>query len=394
MSNNKKIVYLDNSATTRPYDEVIDSVYLNMKNNYGNPSSKHILGVEAERLLNNARLQAASVIGAENIDVFFTSGGTEANNIAILGALGANKRNGNKIITSSIEHPSVLSVFEYLKTKGYDTSYIPVDKNGIIDLEFLKNEIDDNTSLISCMLVNNEVGTIEPCSEIKNIIKNKNIIFHIDAVQAYGKIDFNIDDLGADLLTISGHKIHAPKGVGALFVKKGIKIAPVIFGGGQEKDIRSGTQNVCAIAGLLVATQITKENLRQNIEKTKQLKTRLYDGIIKNIDDIVINSPGFDISSPHILNVSFLGTKSEILLHMLENEGIMVSSGSACSSNKPAKSKVLTNMGKGEKIIDSSLRFSLSHTNTFDEMDYTIEKLIYCVSNLRKTLRRWKAWNK
>lgn len=380
------IIYLDNSATTKPYTEVADCVYNCMLNNYGNPSSLHIAGIEAERLLKASRDIIAKSIGANRDEVFFTSGGTESNNIAIAGGVSANKRNGNRIITTKTEHASVSAVFDNLKTQGFDVVYLPVDENGVIDIEFFKNAINKDTCFISCMLVNNEIGTIQPIKQLTKIAKkiNPDVVFHTDAVQAYMKVPVDVNALGCDIMSVSSHKIHGPKGMGALYVKKGVKIKSIVFGGGQEKALRSGTENVPFAAGFARAVEINLENLTNNIIKLKKLKEILYYGL-KDIDNVKINTGMSEIFAPHILNVSFKGIRSEIILHSLESEGIMVSSGSACSSNKPQKSATLTAIGLRDEYIDSAVRISLSHTNTEDEIISAVEIIKNIVNTLKRT---------
>lgn len=384
-------VYLDNGATTRPSEEVIDIMVKSMRENYGNPSSLHRKGVEIEKLIKKARKQVAKAIGVGEGEVYFTSGGTESNNLAILGVLEGNKRRGNHIITTKIEHPSVLNVFNALEESGYEVSYLSVDKNGQISIDELENVLRDETVLISIMYVNNEVGAIQPISEVTKIInsrKNKPLL-HVDAIQAFGKIKLNVKKQNIDLMSISGHKIHGPKGIGALYVKKGIKIKSMIFGGNQELGLRSGTENVPGILGLGIAADWVKKNFEFNTKKMNELKVRLLNGIQSNLEQIKVNGDAEEGTAPHILNISFGGIRGEVLLHTLEQEGIYVSTGSACSSNKKkAFSHVLKEMALTEDQLEGAIRFSLSPHNTAEEIDYTIGKLKYIVEDLRKVIAR------
>lgn len=381
-------IYLDNGATTKPRKEVIDIINKSFTEYYGNPSSLHKKGVEIEKMIRKARKQVAKALGADEGEIYFTSGGTESNNLAILGALEGNKRRGNHIITTKIEHPSVLNVFKVLEERGYDVTYLSVNKKGQIDVEELKNSIKDDTVLISIMYVNNEVGTIQPIEKISKMLSGmeKRPIFHVDAIQAFGKIKFSLKKLNVDLMSISGHKIHGPKGIGALYVKKGTKIKSIIFGGNQETGIRSGTENVHGILGLGVAAELVKKEFSENTNKMKKLKIRLFNGINENIDNIKVNGFIDEISAPHILNVSFLGIRGEVLLHSLEQDGIYVSTGSACSSKKKSFSHVLEEMGLSEKEMEGAIRISFSPYNTEEEIDYVIERLIFHVRELRKVI--------
>lgn len=383
-------VYLDNGATTKPREEVIDIMVESMKAYYGNPSSLHRKGVEIEKLVKKARKQVAKALGTDEGEIYFTSGGTESNNLAILGALEGNKRKGKHIITTKIEHPSVLNVFNVLEEKGYDVSYLSVDKNGLIDIDEFQDTLRDDTALISIMYVNNEVGTIEPISEICNIIKNRKNrpILHVDAIQAFGKVKFNLKKLKVDLMSISGHKIYGPKGIGALFVRRGTKIKSIIFGGNQELGIRSGTENVPGILGLGVAAELVKKEFDLNTSKMRELKNKLLQGVKNNLEGIKINGIADETTAPHILNISFKGIRGEVLLHTLEQEGIYVSTGSACSSKKKAFSHVLKEMSLTEDEMEGAIRFSFSPQNTEEQIDYTIDKLCNTVKDLRKVIGR------
>ena len=379
-------VYLDNSATTKPYKEVIDETVRYMEAEYGNPSSLHRMGIAAEKAMKEARKSVAASIGAKDEEIFFTSGGTEADNTAIFGAVQARKRRGNKIVTSQIEHPAVLESCRKLEESGYKVEYIPVDRNGLIDMKALENTLDSQTILVTVMQVNNEVGSIQPITEISMLKKRDGdkhgteILLHTDAVQSYGKLPIQLS--GVDLLSVSGHKIHGPKGVGALYVRKGLNMQPYIFGGGQERGMRSGTENVPAIAGLGVAAELSRKNLEKRIETMKNVKTYLTEGIRAEIPDVRFNSMPEGSSS--ILNVSFLGTRGEVLLHTLEQAAIYVSTGSACSSRKKGQSHVLKAMGLTDAEIEGAIRFSFCEFNTTEEMDYILVQLKSAVQKFRK----------
>lgn len=368
-------VYLDNSATTRPYDEVL--LYMNhiAAEVYGNPSSLHLKGIEAERHVKKAREVIAGTLSAESENIFFTSGGTESNNLAISGYLRANAKKGKHLITTKTEHPSVLEVFKHLESSGYSVDYLDVNREGLVDAGRLEGLIRPETALISIIYINNETGAIQPLEDIIPIRNRKNpgAVLHVDAVQAYGKIDINLLNLKIDLLTISSHKIHGPKGVGALYVRKGIKIFPLVYGGGQESGLRSGTENVQDICGFGKAAEICFANLKDTTKKVEILKKTLEDGIRSTVKNAVIISPAG--SSPYILNVSFPGIKAEVLLHHLEQHNIFVSTGAACHSRQSTGSYVLKAMGFEERVVQGAVRFSFSSFNTVEQIRYTVETL-------------------
>jgi len=359
-------VYLDNAATTKPLATVISIVNELMIDDYGNPSSMHAMGLNAEKIVKKSREYVADALDVEEKEVYFTSGATESNNTAIFGAVNLNKKRGNHIITSKIEHPSVLACFEKLEKDGFEVTYLDVNKDGIIDIEQLKCSIKDTTIFVSIMTVNNEIGSVQPISEIAKLKNKYNFIFHTDAVQAFKKLPSEMFNM-ADLITISGHKVHGLKGIGALIVKNNIKIKPLILGGGQERDFRSGTENVTGIASLGAAA-----NYNFNPEKISNLKNMLLDGM-RNIPGIIINSE--NSKAPHIINATFVGKRGEVVLHELENRGIYVSAGSACHSNKFGESHVLKAIGLGKEMIGATLRFSLGEFNTESEIKYVIENL-------------------
>ena len=368
-------IYLDNSATTKPYDEVVDYIAEVSKKYYGNPSSLHTKGIEAENFIKKSRSQIAKVLKVDSKEIIYTSGGTEANNMAILGYLRGNPRAGKHIITSEIEHPSVLEVFKQLSTEGYRVDYIPVDNKGIIKLDVLKKVADSETSLLSFMFTNNEVGSIQPVFEINKIKKEvcPNAVLHIDAVQAFCKTAIYPVAMNIDLLSVSSHKIHGPKGIGALYIRKGLKVKPLLLGGGQETALRSGTENVPAICGFGLATELTAGLMESNYKKVSELKEYFVEHIRSNFQEALINSS--EEALPYIVNVSFPNLKSEVLLHHLEQKNIFVSTGSACSSHKSSNSHVLKAMGISSGYIDGAIRFSFSAANTEEELKTTIEAL-------------------
>lgn len=380
-------VYLDNSATTCVYSESAALALDAMCNFYGNPSSLHRKGIEAEKLIKKAKEQIATSIKASPSEIYFTSGGTESDNLAIIGGCNANR--GNHILSSNVEHPAVMSALQHLEKKGYIVEYIPVQKNGIIDTGRFSKMLRKDTVLVTCMFVNNETGAVQPVESMGKIIKrtNPNTLFHIDAVQAYGKLPIDAGALNADFISLSSHKIHGPKGVGALYVRNKAKLSPVQFGGGQQNGIRPGTENVPGIAAFGLAAELCHKNMTEKIEKMAYLRQRLKAGILNNISDVLVNTPETN-AAPHILNVSFAYVKSEVLLHSLENDGIYVSSGSACSSHKKGPSYVLSALGVDRKMIDGSIRFSLSEFTTEKEINYTVERLVENVKNIRKLIKR------
>lgn len=371
-------VYLDNSATTRQYERVTEVMKTSMEENYGNPSSLHKLGLVAEKQMRQSRKTVADSLGAKEDEVFFTSGGTESDNTALFGIAHARKRAGKKIITTQVEHPAVLESCRLLEQQGFQVEYIGVDDKCRLDMEQLRAAIDSDTILISIMAVNNETGTIMPVSEIAKI--KENALLHTDAVQAYGKI--SLEHTGADLISVSGHKIHGPKGIGALYVKKGVHLPAYLVGGGQERHMRSGTENVPAILGFGAAVELSRKNWTMRQETMEKARTHLLAGLLDQVPDIKINSPEDGACS--VLNVSFLGTRGEVLLHTLEQDDIYVSTGSTCSSNKKGRSHVLSAMGLSEKEIEGAIRFSFSEFNTIEEMDYVLEKVKNAVSRFRR----------
>lgn len=368
-------IYLDNSATTRPYDEVIDFMGHIQKNAYGNPSSLHTKGVEAEKLVKNAREIIAKTLEVDRDEIYFTSGGTEANNLAVRGYLESNPRKGKHIITTRIEHPSVLEVYKHLEQNGYKVDYIGVDSCGKLDLSSLESSVKDETALVSIIHTNNETGAIQPLEEIIKIIKNINreTGVHVDGVQAYGKTMVLPRKLGVDIFTFSSHKIHGPKGVGAMYVNKGIRLKSQILGGGQERMLRSGTENVAGICGFGMAADITYRNIQSSNELCLNLKKAFIEKLNSCIEDFTIITP--EVSSPFILNISFGGIRAEVLLHHLEMRNIFVSTGSACSSRKNVHSHVLKAAGYKPEIIEGAVRFSFSAFNRIEDVWDTVEAI-------------------
>ena len=379
----KQDIYLDNSATTRPYDEVVRHMADVATNTYGNPSSMHTLGIEAERLVKAARESLAKALDADPREIYFTSGGTESNNMAIRSYLEANPRKGKHIITTSIEHPSVLEVFKMLENQGFAVDWIGVDNEGRIRLDELGSKINSETALISMILVNNETGTIQPLEEIISLRNrlNASTAIHIDAVQAFGKLRLNPSKMGVELMSVSSHKIHGPKGVGALYASRSVRLKPLMYGGGQEALMRSGTENVPGVSGFGLAADMTLKNLEENNIKVTALKQSFIRGLHESGVDCIVITP--EKSSPYILNVSFAGLKAEVLLHHLEERKIYVSTGSACSSRKNVRSHVLTSMGLTPELIDGAIRFSFSAFNTEDEIKKTVIELADIVPRIR-----------
>ena len=381
--------YFDNSATTRVTDSVKDIVVKTMTEDYGNPSSMHMVGVEAEKYIKTAKENIAKILKVDQKEIYFTSGGTEGNNLAIVGVVEANKRSGNKIITTEVEHASVASPMKYLEKEGYNVVYLPVDRYGVVDMESLKKEMSEDTILVSVMHVNNEVGAIEPIGEIGKYIKtiNPKVVYHVDAIQAFGKMEIRPKKESIDILTVSGHKIHGPKGSGFIYIKKNTKINPIISGGGQQDGIRSGTENVPGIAGIGQAAKDCYDNLEQNVQRMTEVKDYLIDRL-SEIEGVTINSRKGSEGAPHIVSASFRGVRSEVLLHALEDKGIYVSAGSACSSNRPSISRTLKAMNIDKDLLGSTIRFSFSEFNSKEEIDYCMEQLNQLLPVLRKYVRR------
>ena len=378
------IAYLDNSSTTRQFDEVTETVADLCRKTFGNPSSLHDLGMDAEKVIKSAKNTVLESIKADSGDDFiFTSGGTEANNLAILGYVRPKLSRRPHIVTTKIEHPSVLEVFKNLESEGAVCSYVGVDENGIIDLEELSSVLNEKTEFLSVMLVNNEIGSVQPIEKIIKIAKGKSprAKIHADGVQAFCKIPINVKKAGIDMLSISGHKIHAPKGIGGLYIKKGVTLKPFMYGGHQQKNLRSGTENPPAIGGFEKAIKINMENFDAKAARIKELRNMIISELQK-IDCCRINSGDNVNSVPSIINASFMGIRSETLLHALEAEGVYVSTGSACSSNHPELSHVLSAMGYDKKRIDAAIRLSMSLYTCEDEVKKAVCAIRKCVEKL------------
>ena len=381
-------VYLDNSATTKCYDSVGQLVGKVMCEDYGNPSSMHKKGVDAEKYVRESKETLAKLLKVQEKEIFFTSGGTESDNLALIGCARANHRAGKHLITTTIEHPAILNTMRHLEEIGFRVTYLPVDKDGCVRLDALKKALCNETILVSIMYVNNEVGSVQPIEEAVRIVKNYNprILFHVDAVQGFGKYRIHPKKIGVDLMSISGHKIHGPKGTGVLYINEKVKIKPIVFGGEQQKNIRSGTENVPGIAGIGLAAKEIYTDFDAKIGKMRDLKNYFIEGV-KKIEKTAIHGCTDETSAPHIISVGFAGIRSEVLLHTLEDKGIYVSAGSACASNHPAISGVLRGIGVRPEYLDSTLRFSLSEFTTKEEIDYTLKTLYNCVPMLRKYTR-------
>lgn len=381
-------IYFDNSATTRALDEVKDLVVKLMTEDYANPSSRHRKGMEAEQYVKEAAMRIAKTLKVKEKEIIFTSGGTESNNMALIGAALAGQRAGKHIISTRIEHASVYQPLAFLETLGFEVTYLHTDRQGHISLEELEQSIRPDTILVSVMYVNNEMGAIEPVEEIASLVhqKGKNIIFHVDAIQAYGKMEIRPKKQGIDLLSVSGHKIHGPKGVGFLYIDEKVRIKPLLYGGGQQRDLRSGTENVPGIAGLGLAAEEMYRDHKGKVARITELKDYFIDRV-QELEGVTVNSLKKSAGAPQIASVSFKGVRSEVLLHALEDKGIYVSSGSACSSNHPAISGTLRSIGVEKDLLDSTLRFSFGLFNTKEEVDICISALEELLPVLRKYYR-------
>ena len=382
-------VYFDNSASTKVSEKAIEIMLKTMRDDYANTSGKHIKGVEAESYVKDAADIIAKTLKVKKGEIIFTSGGTESNNMALIGGAMSRKRYGKHIIISGIEHPAVYRPAEFLTEQGFELSVLPVNGEGQVDLELLKSTIRDDTVLVSVMYVNNEIGAIEPVEEISRIIKakNKDILFHVDAIQAYTKLRINPKSQGIDMLSASGHKFHGPKGVGFLYIDSNVKINPIIFGGGHQRGMRSGTLNTTGIAGMGVAAKEAYDNFDERINKISDLKYYLMDELEKT-EGAILNTGRGEKFAPQVISVSFEDIRAEVLLHALEDRGIYVSSGSACSSNHPGISGTLKAIGVRENLLDATIRISLSELNNKEEADYFIKNLKELLPLLRKFVRK------
>ena len=380
--------YFDNSATTRCYPEVAEIVVKTMTEDFGNPSAMHLKGVEAEKYVREAAQTLAKILKVNEKEIIFTSGGTESNNLALFGGADANKRSGNHIITTSVEHAAVGQPAERLEQMGYEVTIVPVDHRGVVQLEALEKALRPDTILVSTMYVNNEVGAVMPVEEIAKLVHEKSpkALYHVDAIQAFGKYRIYPKKAGIDMLSVSSHKIHGPKGVGFLYINEKARIQPQILGGGQQAGMRSGTDNVPGIAGLGVAAKMVYTDFDEKIEHMYQLKERLAEGFLK-LPDVRLNGMEIREGAPQILSASFLGVRSEVLIHTLEEKGIYVSAGSACSSHKRKAAGTLSAMGMEAAQRESTLRFSFSEENTFEEVDYALEVIGQVLPMLRRYSR-------
>lgn len=384
--------YLDNAATTRVFPEVRDIMLQVMEKDFGNPSSRHTKGIEAEGYVTKAVQQIAGTLKCQPKEIILTSGGTESNNMALIGTALANRRAGKHVITTRIEHASIHEPFGRLEQMGYEAQYLPVDHNGHLQPEVLEEVVREDTLLVSVMMVNNEMGAVEDIKKLVAVAKQKNpnVIFHVDAIQAYGKYKIVPKRLGIDMMSVSGHKIHGPKGSGFLYVRDGVKISPIILGGGQQRGMRSGTENVPAIAGLGEAVRLIYQQHSEKVERLYALKQRLIDGLtaMEGVSINGINGLSLTETAPHIVSASFDGIKSEVMLHALAQEGVYVSSGSACSSNHPDLSGTLKAIGVEDRLLDSTLRFSFSVLSTEEEVDHALEAVAKVLPQLRRFVKK------
>lgn len=382
-------IYLDNSATTGCFDEVAALMTKVMCEDYGNPSSLHRKGVQAEGHIRYAKEMIAKNLKVNEKEIFFTSGGTESDNLAIRGCAYANCRAGRHLITTQVEHPAVLQTMKHLEEEGFRVTYLPVDEKGCIRLEDLQRAITGETILVSIMHTNNEIGSLQPVAEAGALIKKMNprILFHVDAVQGYGKFRIYPKKMKIDLLSVSGHKIHGPKGIGFLYVDEKVKIKPIVFGGGQQGGLRSGTEAVPAIAGMAKAVEILYANLDEEVERLYRLKEAFVEGVLK-IEGVTVNGHHDRSGAPHVVSVSVKGVRSEVLLHALEDKGIYVSAGSACSAHKPQPSATLQAIGLDKELLSSTIRFSFSVFTTREEIDYTLQVMYDIIPMLRRYTRK------
>lgn len=382
-------IYFDNSATTKCYESVRDIVVKTLMDDFGNPSSMHQKGVEGENYLKEAAAIIAKVLKVNEKEVFFTSGGTESNNWSLIGGAMANKRSGNHIITTAIEHPAVSEPVRFLEEQGFRVTRLGVDADGIIFMEELEQALTEDTILVSTMYVNNEMGAVQPVEAIAKLVHEKcpKALYHVDAIQAFGKYEIYPKRMGIDLMSASGHKVHGPKGVGLLYMNEKAKVSPIILGGGQQRGMRSGTDNVPSIAGFGQAVKEIYKNRSEKNGYLYDLKKYMIQRL-SELDDVVIHGNREDAkSAPHIINVSFVGVGSEVMLHTLEDRGIYVSAGSACSTHKRSKSPSLTAIGASSEEIDSSVRFSFTEENTKKEVDTVMDVL----KQVLPMLRRYRA---
>ena len=382
-------VYLDNSATTVCFEEVAELMHKIMCVDYGNPSSMHHKGVEAEQYIRDAKETLAGILKVNEKEILFTSGGTEADNIALIGTAMANHRRGRHLITTRIEHPAVLQTMAYLENQGFQVTYLPVDREGKISLKDLERAMRPDTILVSVMHTNNEIGSVQPIAEAGELIKRMNpqTLFHVDAVQGFGKFRIYPAKMHVDMLSVSAHKIHGPKGIGFLYIRDGARVNPIIYGGGQQKGMRSGTENVPGIAGLAKAARMVYADLESDMDRMYRLRDMLIQGV-SDIEEVRVNGCQGREGAAHIVSLSVRGIRSEVLLHALEERGIYVSAGSACASNKPQMSATLKAIGVERDLLDSTIRFSFSVFTTEEEIHYTVQALHEMIPMLRRYTKR------
>ena len=380
--------YLDNSATTRVFPEVVELMVKTMSEDYGNPSSMHTKGVEAEQYIKEATKTFAQILKVQEKEIYYTSGGTESDNWALIGTAMANRRTGNHIVVTAMEHPAVGAVADFLEKQGFAVTRLSVDEQGRIDPEKLRDAVREDTIVVSMMYVNNEIGAVQDIAALSRVVKEKNpkTYVHVDAIQAFGKYHIYPKRMGIDMLSVSSHKLHGPKGVGLLYIDDKVKIVPIIYGGGQQKGMRSGTDNVPGIAGFGLATKMTYDHLDEKIEKMYTLKRRLVDGLME-IPDVHIHGMAVEEGAPHIVSAAFVGVRSEVLLHTLEERGIYVSAGSACSTHKRNASPTMQAIQAPNTLTEATVRFSFSETTTEEEIDYALGVIREIVPMLRRYTR-------
>ena len=386
-----KVVYMDHAATTYVKPEVLEEMIPYFTEKFGNPSSFYGISRDTQKAIDEARGKVAKGINAERSEIYFTNGGSESDNWAIKGVAMANKKKGNHIITTKIEHHAILNTCEYLEKNGFEVTYLEVDKEGFVNIDELKDAIKENTILVSVMFANNEIGTIEPIKEIGAICREKKVIFHTDAVQALGNVEIDVKDMNIDLLSLAGHKIYGPKGVGALYIRRGVRIENLVHGGSQERARRAGTENIPGIVGLGKAVELATENLEEHKQKLTKLRDKLIDGLMQ-IPNTIVNGPMGDKRLPGNANVCFEFIEGEGILLSLDFEGICASSGSACTSGSLEPSHVLLAIGRPHEIAHGSLRLTIGDGTTEEEIDYVLEKIPAIISRLRNISPLWKDY--
>lgn len=384
------MIYLDNCSTTKPREEVINAISEALRTDFGNPSSLHRLGIKTEKKIKEARDTISNFLKVESSEIYFTSGGTESNNIALQSIVNKCTRKGKHIITTKIEHPSVLNVMKHYEENGYSVTYLNINRKGYINLEELRDSIKEDTILVSIIHVNNEIGALQDIKAIKEVINNSisKPLLHLDGIQSFGKVDFSLKGLDVDSYSFSGHKVYGPKGVGGLYINKRLKLNPITFGGNQENGLRSGTENVPGIIGLGEAVKILDCNSIKEAKAVQELKEYMANRIIDEIDDVKINTSLDNTSSPYIISITFRHTRGEVLLHYLEDKDIYVSTSSACSSKGTTKSHVLKALNLTDKEIEGTIRFCFSYEIGLDDINYTIDVLKASVEDIRSIIRR------